>query len=134
LVDAPLLKDARNSGEAEAIQRHLLRGEPASWCDQGYAWAEQDAVAWFCIAAFLFVVLPYLIMKIRAWKKGASRLAVAEANGPGRQVHYPNLTSRRSVANDPKQPFTLRSASSKYTPSAQPSRHRMARRPLLQWA
>jgi hypothetical protein len=75
-VDASLLKDARNSGEAEAIQRHLLRGGQGSWCDQEYAWAEQDAVAWFYIAAFLFVVLPYLIMKIRALKKGALRLAV----------------------------------------------------------
>jgi hypothetical protein len=59
-----------------------------------------------------------------------------EACRPLRQMdrddsHHPNLTSGRSFSNDPKQPFTLRSASSKYTPSAQPSRHRMARRPLF---
>src|ERR1700756_4873708 len=59
-VDASLLKDASNIGEAEAIERHLVRGESVSWCDQGYAWAEQDAIGWFFAAAFLFVVLPYL--------------------------------------------------------------------------
>ena len=36
VVDANSLTGARNLGEAEAIQRHLLRGEPVSWCDQGY--------------------------------------------------------------------------------------------------
>ena len=38
-------------------------------CDQGYAWAEQDTVSWFYAAAFLFVVLPYLIFKIKARAK-----------------------------------------------------------------
>jgi len=80
-VDAFLLKDARNIGEAEATQRHLLRGEQVSWCDQGYAWAEQDAVGWFYIAAFLFVVLPYVIMKIRAWKNGASLVGLSGGDG-----------------------------------------------------
>jgi len=69
-VDATLLKDARNIGEVEAIQRHLLRGESISWCDQGYAWAEQDAVSWFYLGVFLFVVFPYLIFKIKAQAKG----------------------------------------------------------------
>ena len=63
VVDANLLKEARNPGEAEAIQRHLLRGEPVSWCDQGYEWVDQDAVVWLYFAAFLFVILPYLIMR-----------------------------------------------------------------------
>ncbi|HEX4617001.1 MAG TPA: hypothetical protein VH230_13915 [Stellaceae bacterium] len=72
MVDATLLKDARNIGEAEAIERHLIRGESVSWCDQGYAWAEQDAVSWFYAAAFLFVVLPYLVFKIKARAKGRS--------------------------------------------------------------
>lgn len=93
-VDASVLKDARNVGEAEAIQRHLLRGEPVSWCDQGYAWAEQDAVGLFYIAAFLFLVLPYVIMKSRAWRKDASRLGVGGGDAPGRQVSHPNLTLR----------------------------------------
>ena len=66
VVDARLLKDARNIGEAEAIQRHVIRGESVSWCDQGYNWAEQDAVAWFYLAVLLFVVLPYLIFKVKA--------------------------------------------------------------------
>ncbi len=71
VVDANLLRDARNLGEAEAIQRHLVRGEPVSWCDQGYAWVDQDAVGWFYLAAFLFVILPCLIMRAKAWAKRA---------------------------------------------------------------
>jgi hypothetical protein len=47
MVDLSSLKDARNIGEAEAIQRQLLRGESVSWCDQGYAWVGQDAVGRF---------------------------------------------------------------------------------------
>jgi len=70
VVDANSLKDARNLREAQAIQRHLVRGEPVSWCDQGYTWADQDAVGWFYLAAFLFVILPYLIIKARTWAKG----------------------------------------------------------------
>ena len=27
---------------------------------------DQDAIGWFYIAAFVFVVLPYLVMKIKA--------------------------------------------------------------------
>jgi len=73
VVDANSLKEARNLGEAEAIQRHLLRGEVVSWCDQGYAWVDQDAVVWFYFAAFLFVILPYLLMRARAWAKGVSQ-------------------------------------------------------------
>ena len=71
VVDPNSLKDARNLGEAEAIQRHLVRGEPASWCDQGYTWVDQDAVVWLYFAAFLFVVLPYLIIRLKASAKGA---------------------------------------------------------------
>src|ERR1700722_19952241 len=71
MVDATLLKNARNIGEAQAIERHLIRGESVSWCDEGYAWVEQDAVSCFYAAAFLFVVLPYLIVKIKARAKSA---------------------------------------------------------------
>jgi|SRR5690242_6930974 hypothetical protein len=35
VVDARLLKDARNIGEAEAIQRHLIRAESVSWLRPG---------------------------------------------------------------------------------------------------
>jgi hypothetical protein len=64
-VDASLLTGARNIGEAEAIQRHVLKGEAVSWCHQGYSWVDQDAIGWFYIAAFVFVVLPHLVMKIK---------------------------------------------------------------------
>ena len=70
-VDASLLKQARNIGEAEAIERHLLRGETVAWCDQGYAWVEQDAISWFYAVAFLFVVLPYVIVKLKTRARGS---------------------------------------------------------------
>ena len=82
VLDASSLKDARNIGEAEAIQRHLLRGEPVSWCDQGYAWVGQEAVDWFYAAAFLLVVLPYLVTRIKARAKDRSRLQVAARGAP----------------------------------------------------
>ena len=86
-VDATLLKGARNIGEAEAIQRHLIRGEPVSWCDQGYAWAEQDAVSQFYLAALLFVVLPYLIFRIKNRAKGSQpRRSARLSSGGGSHV------------------------------------------------
>jgi hypothetical protein len=63
-VDPSLLREARNIGEAEAIQRHLLQGETVSWCHQGYSWVDQDAIGWFYIAVMVFVVVPYFFMKI----------------------------------------------------------------------
>jgi hypothetical protein len=81
VVDAGLPKEARNVGEAEAIQRHVIRGEAVSWRDQGYAWAEQDAVGWFYLAGFVFVVFPYLIFKI---KKGGSIALKQPTDGQSR--------------------------------------------------
>jgi hypothetical protein len=85
-VDPHLLKDAHNIGEAEAIQRHVLKGEPVSWCHQGYAWVDQDAIGWFYLAAFVFVVLPYLVIKIRTL-----RLRLGSGNTPRR---LPEASSR----------------------------------------
>jgi hypothetical protein len=79
------LKGARNLGEAEAIQRHLLQGEPVSWCDQGYAWVSQDAIVWLYFAAFLFVVLPYLIIRLRAFAQGAPWRSAYAARFAGRR-------------------------------------------------
>src|ERR1700743_1052580 len=87
VVDSTLPKNARTIGEAEAIQRHLIRGESVSWCDQGYAWAEQDAVSWFYLAALLFVVLPYLIVKTKARAKaGQLRRNTRSSAGRGSRV------------------------------------------------
>jgi hypothetical protein len=88
VVDANSLKEARNLGEAEAIQRHLLRGEGVSWCHQGYAWVDQDAVVWFYFAAFLFVILPYLILRARACAKRGSRPNV-HAERLARHLRFP---------------------------------------------
>jgi len=82
IIDVSLLKEARNIGEAEAIERHLIRGETVTWCDQGYSWVEQDAVHWFYAAAFVFVVLPYLIVRIKA---RARRTSEAHRAIDGRQ-------------------------------------------------
>jgi hypothetical protein len=68
-VDAGLLKEARNLGEAEAIQRHVLRGETISWCHQGYSWVDQEAIGWFYIASLVFIVFPYFLMKIKAIRR-----------------------------------------------------------------
>jgi hypothetical protein len=59
VVDANSLKDARNLEEAQG--------------DQGYAWVDQNAVVWFYFAAFLFVILPYLIIRAMVWAKRAPR-------------------------------------------------------------
>ena len=75
LVDPNLLKGARNPGEAAAIQRHALRGEPVSWCHQGYSWVDQPAIGWFYIAAFVFVLLPYLAIRIRGLSRRPSEVA-----------------------------------------------------------
>jgi hypothetical protein len=66
-VEPRLLKQARNIGEAEAIERHVLRGESVSWCRSGYGWVEQDAITWFYVAALVLVVLPYVAIKLKAW-------------------------------------------------------------------
>src|SRR5215469_14170651 len=85
VVDANSFKKARNLGEAEAIQRHLLRGESVSWCDQGCAWVNQDVVVWLYFAAFMFIILPYLIMRVRACAKVAPRRNAGAARVPRRQ-------------------------------------------------
>jgi hypothetical protein len=66
-VEPRLLKEARNIGEAEAIERRVLHGESVSWCRSGYGWVEQDAITWFYIVALVFVVLPYMAFKLKAW-------------------------------------------------------------------
>ena len=48
-VDASQLAQARNLGEAEAIQRHILKGEAVLWCHQGYSWVDQPAIGWFYV-------------------------------------------------------------------------------------
>jgi hypothetical protein len=74
VVDVRELREARNLGEAQAIQRHLLRGETVSWCHPGYSWVDQSVIVWFYAAAFLFVVLPYLLIKIGGWGFGFRRI------------------------------------------------------------
>lgn len=63
-IDPARLVGAQNLDEALAIERHLLRGHPVQWCDQGYAWTEQPAVHWLLIAALVFVVVPYATLRI----------------------------------------------------------------------
>jgi hypothetical protein len=93
-VDANLLKDARNIGEAEAIERHVVRGETVSWCDQGYDWVKQGALDWFYLAAFVLVILPYALMKLRAWRSGVVLRHVDGRDGLKRRIQDPDLISR----------------------------------------
>jgi hypothetical protein len=87
IVDASSLKEVRNIGEAEAAQRHLIRGEAVTWCDQGYAWVEQDAIGWFYTAALLFIVLPYLVVKIKARTRRALGARTRVIDGQQRLTH-----------------------------------------------
>ena len=93
-VDASLLKDARNIGEAEAIERHVVRGETVSWCDQGYDWAKQGALDWFYLAAFVLVILPYALMKLRTWRSGVVLRHVDGRDGLKSRIQEPDLISR----------------------------------------
>jgi hypothetical protein len=68
-VDTSLLREARNIGEAEAIQRHVLRGETVTWCHQGYSWVDQQAIHWFYLATFAFVVLPYFLVRTKVLRR-----------------------------------------------------------------
>jgi len=87
IVDASSLKEVRNIGEAEAAQRHLIRGEAVTWCDQGYAWVEQDAIGWFYTAALLFIVLPFLVVKIKARTRRALGARTRVIDGRQRLTH-----------------------------------------------
>jgi hypothetical protein len=79
-VKPRLLKEARNIGEAEAIERHVLRGESVSWCRSGYGWVEQDAITWFYVAALVLVVLPYMAVKLKAWASAGAFRAFRSPN------------------------------------------------------
>jgi len=83
-VDPRLLASARNLGEAEAIQRHAVRGEKVTWCHQGYSWVDQDAIGWFYLAAFVFVVLPYLAWRIATWSRSLGILPRASLDAASR--------------------------------------------------
>ena len=59
--------------------------KPVTWCHQGYSWVDQDAIGWFYLAAFVFVVLPYLVMKIKTLSRGrGQRCAMGSSEGLSR--------------------------------------------------
>src|SRR5439155_9885312 len=89
VVDARALKDARNIGEAEAMQRHFLRGEAVSWCGSRVCLGRPGCRRLVLCRGLFFVILPYLIIKVRASTKsarlrggGAGRLAKPKVEGP----------------------------------------------------
>jgi hypothetical protein len=90
-IDASLLKQARNIGEAEAIQRQVLHHESVSWCHQGYSWTDQHAIGWFYLAAFAFVVLPYAVIRIRTLSSSPRRDWRTPLPGSGPDLGYREL-------------------------------------------
>ena len=66
-----LRQDHKGSAEPQTIQRNEIPGESIAWRDQDYAWAQQSAVQWLFIAAFLFVVLPYVVIRFSRRAKHA---------------------------------------------------------------
>jgi hypothetical protein len=66
---AAVLARAANLGQLEAMQRVLRRNESITWCDQGYGWAEGDAVHILFAAILAFVVLPYAVFTLRARRR-----------------------------------------------------------------
>ena len=58
------LWQAQNRGQLAAMERQLLRGEQIVWCDQGYGWVYQPAVAGFFELAFVLLILPWLVWRV----------------------------------------------------------------------
>ncbi len=63
---AAALARAANPGQLAAMERALRRNEDITWCEQGYGWVESGAVHALFAAILAFVVLPYLVWRLRA--------------------------------------------------------------------
>jgi len=50
---------------ASRLRLRIFTFNAVSWCEEGYAWVEQDAIGWLHIAVILLVVAPYLTAKFR---------------------------------------------------------------------
>jgi hypothetical protein len=77
---APVLGQARNLGQLQAMERLLARGETVRWCDQGYGWTE-GAQFHGLFAAVLIAALPYAAWRLRR-RRAAQRTPSAGAAGP----------------------------------------------------
>jgi hypothetical protein len=58
------LSQAQNRGQLEAMKRQLQRGQTIQWCDQGYGWTYAAPVTVFFDAAFIFLILPWLVLRV----------------------------------------------------------------------
>jgi hypothetical protein len=63
-AQAGVLSQAQNRGQLEAMKRQLQRGETIQWCDQGYGWTYASPVTAFFDVAFIFLILPWLVLRV----------------------------------------------------------------------
>jgi len=71
------LSQAQNRGQLEAMKRQLQRGQTIQWCDQGYSWTYAAPVTAFFDGAFVFLILPWLVLRVlpaarRRWRAPAT--------------------------------------------------------------
>jgi hypothetical protein len=86
-ASAPLLAEARNLGQLQAMERVLMRGDTVRWCDQGYGWSEgMQFHALF--AAVLIGAMPYVAWRLRS-RRAARR--VASSTGSPRPAAGPEF-------------------------------------------
>jgi hypothetical protein len=77
-ASAPVLADARNLGQLQAMERVLARGDTVRWCDQGYGWTEgMQFHALF--AAVLIGAMPFVAWRMRS--RRAARRSVSFEDG-----------------------------------------------------
>jgi hypothetical protein len=55
---------AQTHGQLEATERQVLHTEIAQWHDRDYAWTSSPAVIGFFLAAFAFLILPWLAFRV----------------------------------------------------------------------
>jgi hypothetical protein len=61
---AGALSKAQNRGQLDAMKRQLQRGQTIQWCEQGYGWTYAAPVTAFFDGAFVFLILPWLVLRV----------------------------------------------------------------------
>jgi len=68
---AGALSKAQNRGQLEAMERKLRKGEPILWCDQGYGWVYQPAIAGSFEIVVPFMIVLWILLRILPQARGA---------------------------------------------------------------
>lgn len=79
----PVLLQAQNRGQLEAMERQLARGQTIRWCDQGYGWTYGPGPTDFFYVILAVLILPWLALRIlpRLRRRPAARPAVGAPAG-----------------------------------------------------